>query len=145
MIEIVLLGNKWIVSFDWVTACEKSNRLVDESKFEIRGYRGGTWIEAPHKSRTEKVELLRNCAFYFNVPFEKFVGDLKELREVLEAGKGNVVASSSELFDLMANDSDVRCFVVNDTDQKTLMPNLKTATHLTANELIDSISNLKPL
>jgi hypothetical protein len=34
---LYILGGKWIVSFDWISACLLHNSLQDEAPFEVRG------------------------------------------------------------------------------------------------------------
>jgi hypothetical protein len=33
--NIITLGGKWIVSFDWVTTCLRSNSIESEVNFEV--------------------------------------------------------------------------------------------------------------
>ncbi|KAM3964255.1 uncharacterized protein ACR2FA_001742 [Aphomia sociella] len=81
-----LAASKWIVSFEWVESCLKTNKIVKEEPYEALD---GTGEPGPKRSRIAKKKLFEGIVFYCMPPFS--VLDVNTLKDMLEAAGGQVV------------------------------------------------------
>ncbi|XP_059046426.1 breast cancer type 1 susceptibility protein homolog [Achroia grisella] len=81
-----LAASKWIVSFEWVQNCLKSNQIVKEEQYEALD---GTGEPGPKRSRLAKKKLFEGIIFYCMPPFS--ILDVNTLKDILEAAGGRVV------------------------------------------------------
>ncbi|XP_038214827.1 breast cancer type 1 susceptibility protein homolog [Zerene cesonia] len=81
-----LAASKWIVAYEWVEKCLKTNQVVDEEPYEALDVTGEP---GPKRSRLAKQKLFNGIKFFCMPPFG--VLDVDTLKEILEAAGGTVV------------------------------------------------------
>ncbi|CAG9785665.1 unnamed protein product [Diatraea saccharalis] len=81
-----LAASKWIVAYEWVENCLKTNLIVAENQFEALD---GTGEPGPKRSRLAKKKLFQGITFFCMPPFS--VLDINTLKEMLAASGGRVV------------------------------------------------------
>ncbi|XP_063822924.1 uncharacterized protein LOC135072816 [Ostrinia nubilalis] len=82
-----LAASKWIVCYEWVTACLMTGVVAGENLYEALD---GTGEPGPRRSRTAKSKLFEGITFYCMPPFS--VLDVGALKEMLQSAGGRVVA-----------------------------------------------------
>jgi hypothetical protein len=83
------------VSFDWITACEQSDRFVDEIKYEIKGIRQFPTCNAPFKSRTAEKKFFDGYKVYFRNCFTSLAEE--DLQNLVITGCGEVIRDQNQL------------------------------------------------
>ncbi|KAF7490026.1 Breast cancer type 1 susceptibility -like protein [Sarcoptes scabiei] len=134
-----LLGGKWIVSFDWITASLNSGKLVDESRFEIRGTRNCQEMDRPNWSRKTKIDFFKNYAIQFVGEFDNLPASRADFECLVEIGKGVLVHEDD---DLSKRDDSFKYIVVTDNVTLHTQDSIKFVTFST---FLDSITNLQKL
>ncbi|CAG2107442.1 unnamed protein product [Medioppia subpectinata] len=136
-----LLANKWIVSFDWIMDSYRSNRFVDEFKYEISADRTATEAHIPRRSRTSGQKLFQNIMCHFN----GIKGNLlSELQQFVVIGGGVVVDSIEEFAKSKRKNGFKKLLSVSEAIG---LPNTQTdgIKYVSRNSLMDSIANFSPL
>ncbi|XP_050346781.1 breast cancer type 1 susceptibility protein homolog isoform X2 [Nymphalis io] len=87
-----LAGAKWIVSYEWVEKCLRSNSIVNEEPYEALD---GTGEPGPRRSRVARLKLFEGITFYCMPPFT--VLDVDTLKDILESAGGRVVNSPRDV------------------------------------------------
>ncbi|CAG2168241.1 unnamed protein product [Oppiella nova] len=135
-----LLGHKWILTFDWITDSYRSNRFVDELKYEISADRSATETRVPYKSRTTRQKLFENLMVQFNGIKDTL---LAELQQMVTIG-GGVVVNSIDEFEKNRRKTGVKKLIIVSDCIGLANTQSDGVKYMARNTFMESMSNFNP-
>lgn len=132
-------GHKWIVSFDWISDSLKVSRFLNELPYEIQGFRNCLKMDCPLISRTTKPPSFFNYVVFLMGTFPNFPGQISELSQIIEIGKGTVTLNKDEFNNMMKTKKNGMKFLVVTHDGKS---KFKNAINISLTEFINCITVL---
>ncbi|RWS13358.1 breast cancer 1-like protein [Dinothrombium tinctorium] len=113
-----VLGNKWIVSFDWIEDSLRKNELLNEELYELDGTKqidNKVFTGIPKRSRTTKKKLFEGYQAFFEGKFQNSDAPLKnDLMALFTCGGGTVLTNNYQLNSAMKRSG--RLFLIRDID-----------------------------
>ncbi|RWS26163.1 breast cancer type 1 susceptibility protein-like isoform X1 [Leptotrombidium deliense] len=95
-----LVGNKWLVNFEWIEDSLREGELLDEQAYEISGTCKDKEASngAPKKSRTSKQKLFEGFVAYFEGKFvPQNIPPKDEMMKLFKSAGGNVADTTHRL------------------------------------------------